>query len=90
LKVALTAESPPEEVVKAIENALASVEGVRGVHDLRIRQAGGKVFADVHLEVDKGLTVEKAHRICDEAENAVREKLRDIDIVIHIEPEGEG
>lgn len=90
LKAAITAESPPEEVVKSIEKILAGIEGVKDVHDLRIRQAGGKVFADVHLEVDKGLTVDEAHRICDEAENEVKKKLKDIDIIIHIEPEGEG
>lgn len=89
LKADLTAESPPEEVVKIIENALVSVEGVKGVHDLRIRQAGAKIFADVHLEVDKSLRVDEAHRICDEAEDLVKKKLRDVDLIIHIEPEGE-
>lgn len=87
LRVTITAESPPEEVVKIIENALMSVDGVRGIHDLRIRQAGTKIFADVHLEVDRGLTVEEAHMICDKVEDVLKQKLKDIDIVIHIEPE---
>ncbi len=90
LKAFVTAESPPEEVVRELERALASVRGVRGVHSLRVRQAGSKLFADVHLEVDGGLTVEEAHRICDEAEREVRRRLGDVDVVIHVEPEGHG
>lgn len=89
LRGTITAESPPASVVKEIEDALTSVDGVKGVHSLRVRQAAGKVFADVHLEVDRSLTVEEAHRICDEAESRVKEKVANVDIVIHVEPKGE-
>jgi len=90
LKGFITAESPPANLVSEIERALASVEGVRGVHRLRVRQAADAIFADVHLEVKRGITVEEAHRISDEAERRVKERLGNVDIVVHIEPEGEG
>ncbi|MCL7394652.1 MAG: cation diffusion facilitator family transporter [Thaumarchaeota archaeon] len=89
LRASILAESPSEEVIKVLESTLASVDGVRGIHNLRIRQAGKKIFADVHLEVDRRLTVKEAHRICDEAERMLKQKLSNIDIIIHIEPEGE-
>jgi len=76
-------------VIKVLESTLASVDGVKGIHNLRIRQAGKKIFADVHLEVDRKLTVKEAHSICDEAERRLKQKLSNVDIVIHIEPEGE-
>jgi len=88
LRVFITAEVPSAELVRELERALASIEGVRGVHDLRVRLAGTRLFADVHLEVDGGLTVEEAHRICDRAEEEVRRRLGDVDIVIHVEPAG--
>lgn len=88
LKITITAESPPEEMVRTIENILLSVNGIKNIHDLRIRQAGEKLFADVHIEVNKELTVEEAHRICDEAEYRIKQRLKDIDIVIHVEPDG--
>ncbi|MEM0226178.1 MAG: cation diffusion facilitator family transporter [Thermofilaceae archaeon] len=86
----ITAESPPENLVREIERALASVEGVKGVHQLRVRQAADTIFADVHLEVERGITIEEAHRISEEAERNVKERLGNVDIVVHIEPEGEG
>ncbi|MCS7136018.1 MAG: cation diffusion facilitator family transporter [Aigarchaeota archaeon] len=89
LRASIIAESPSEEIMKVLENTLTGVDGVRGIHNLRIRQAGKKIFADVHLEVDRKLTVKEAHKICDEAENKLKQKLSDIDIIIHIEPEGE-
>lgn len=87
LKATIIAESPPEEVVRIIENILVSVEGVKGIHDLRIRQAGSKLFADVHLEVDKKLTVEEAHTICDKIEDILKQRMKNVDMIIHIEPE---
>jgi len=89
LRASIIAESPPEEVIRVLESALTSVDGVKGIHNLRIRQAGKKIFADVHLEVDRKLTVKEAHSICDEAERKLKQKLSNVDIVIHIEPEGE-
>lgn len=88
LKATITAESPSEGVVRAIRSALASVDGVKGIHDLRVRQVVDRVYADVHIEVDEGLSIKEAHRICDEAERKVRERLEEVDIVIHVEPKG--
>ncbi len=89
LRASIIAESPPAEVRKKLESTLVGTVGVRGIHNLRIRQAGKKIFADVHLEVEKDLTIEKAHKICDEVERKLKQKLSDIDIVIHIEPESD-
>lgn len=89
IKPIITAESPPEEIVRMIEETIRGQEGVMGVHDLRIRQAGAMIFADVHLEVDKRLSVEDAHRICDEVEARIKQRLSGVDILIHVEPGGE-
>ena len=92
LEAEITATSPPKEIVERIESALREVEGVVGYHNLRVRRAGEGVFADVHLVVGRGLSVEEAHKICDEAESRVKRALEGtlVDIVIHVEPEGEG
>jgi divalent metal cation (Fe/Co/Zn/Cd) transporter len=91
LETEITAASPPREIVERIESALKEVRGVTGYHNLRVRRAGESVFADVHLVVERGLSVEEAHRICDEAESRVKRALEGmpVDIVIHVEPEGD-
>ena len=91
LEAEITATSPPREVVARIESALREVREVTGYHNLRVRKAGGSVFADVHLVVKRGLSVEEAHRISDEAESRVKRALEGtpVDIVVHVEPEGD-
>lgn len=91
LEAEITAASPPREIVERIESALREVKGVTGYHNLRVRRAGESVFADVHLVVERGLSVEEAHRLCDEAESRVKRALEGVpvDIVIHVEPEGD-
>lgn len=91
LEKEITAASPPEEAVRRLEEVFQQLEGVVSHHDLRVRRAAGRVFADVHLVVKKGLSIEDVHRVCDEAERRAKRAVGDaLDIVIHAEPEGEG
>lgn len=56
-------------------------------HRLRTRQAGKQRYIDLHLVVRDDMTVEDAHRLCDEIEHDIRKALPDADITIHVEPE---
>ena len=81
--------APDGAIDKAVGAALADVPGVRDVHDLRLRQTGGAVQADVHLGLDPDLTLSEAHRLCEAARARVLEAVPAVDeIVIHPEPHG--
>uniref|UniRef100_A0A7C3WU38 Cation transporter n=1 Tax=Thermofilum pendens TaxID=2269 RepID=A0A7C3WU38_THEPE len=82
--------SPPPEVMRRIEDVLRSSEKVLGYHDLRARAVQGKIYADVHLEMDSSLTLEEVHQVCDAVENRLREELGDVEITIHVEPVRKG
>jgi ferrous-iron efflux pump FieF len=72
-----------------IERAVYGCTGVRGVHDLRTRYAGDRIFVEFHLEVDGGLTVETGHAIGDLAEEAVARLLPGVvEVTAHLEPFG--
>lgn len=86
LKHAIVDTSPPDSVIREIEEVLRETEGVVGFHNLRARRVYGKIFADVHLEMNPSLPLEDVHRTCDEIEKKLRSKIGDIDIVIHAEP----
>lgn len=58
-----------------IKAAVLACDGVRGLHDLRTRYAGDRTFVELHLEVDGGLTVDRAHQISRTAEAAIRATL---------------
>jgi ferrous-iron efflux pump FieF len=60
----------------------------QGLHDLRTRRAGADVFIELHLELDGGLSLDRAHDITHEVEARIRESFPDADIIVHQEPAG--
>ena len=64
-----------------------SAKGAIEAHDVRMRTAGSMTFVEFHLVVPARMLVEDAHEICDRIETAVRDKVGQAVINIHIEPE---
>jgi cation diffusion facilitator family transporter len=65
----------------------SSADGAIEAHDVRMRTVGNMTFVEFHLVVPARMIVEDAHEICDRIESAVREKVGQAIINIHIEPE---
>ncbi len=61
--------------------------GALEMHDLRTRHAGRMTFIEFHMVVPGLMTVEEAHGICDRLEDAIRAKLSETSITIHVEPQ---
>ena len=57
-----------------------------GFHKIRTRKAGNQRYIDFHLIVPKDISVEKAHRLCDELEQAIEARLSYASVTIHVEP----
>ena len=59
------------------------------IHEVQASQQDGRLFLELHLEVDENLSLREAHRQASELEDKIRE-LRDgaMDVNIHIEPLG--
>jgi cation diffusion facilitator family transporter len=55
-------------------------------HALRSRRSGNNRFIDLHLTMQRNLSVEDAHALCDHLESDIRQRLPQTDITIHIEP----
>jgi len=69
--------------------ALAAIEGIQPaveVRRLRMRQAGGRQFADVVIGVSSGAAVGQGHAAADAVEAAVAGALPNADVVVHVEP----
>ena len=62
------------------------------IHELAAHQLGGRLFVELHLEVDEKLSLRDAHRRATELEDDIRESLAAEDkapgVTIHIEPFG--
>ncbi|TFU18056.1 cation diffusion facilitator family transporter [Thermus tengchongensis] len=84
-------EGLPTEEVARIRETIAKALGGRAleVHDLKTRKAGNRAFLEFHLVVPGSMTVEEAHRLCDELEKALEEGFPGLAVTIHVEPESE-
>jgi ferrous-iron efflux pump FieF len=59
---------------------------VRGVHGLRTRQSGQLLIIQLHLELGDNLPLIDAHRIALDAEQRIRARYPESDIIIHQDP----
>ncbi len=73
-------------MIELMRKEVMSVDGVISCHDLRIRQSGARLFADMHLELDRNISLESAHAVTLEVEEKIRKMCSECDIVIHTEP----
>ncbi len=72
-----------EEILKVIEG----VNGVINPHSIQTRKVGNYIAIDLHIEVDKSISVEEAHRITEKVEEEMTKKYgENYYINIHIEP----
>lgn len=55
-------------------------------HNLRTRKSGHFRFADLHLELPENMSLKDVHKICDEIENEIEQRIPHMNINIHVEP----
>ena len=79
--------SPREAIQSEITEVALNCAGVLVVEKVLARKAGLSYWVDMHIEVDKDLTVESAHTLSHIVKDAIREKIPQIaEVLIHIEP----
>jgi cation diffusion facilitator family transporter len=86
----LVDEALPPEELDAVREAIEAFgpRGVAGYHKLRARRAGSRRYVDLHVQFTSGTTLEAAHATAHALQDAIRERLRGADVLIHLEPEG--
>ena len=60
------------EILAEVEHAPLHVDGVQSVHEARARWLGHKVRAELHVVVDRTLSVEESHRIVERVQEALK------------------
>jgi cation diffusion facilitator family transporter len=76
----------PADAEAAARQAIAHIEPPVELRRLRMRQAAGRVFADVVIGVDYDAAVGQGHAAADAVERALESSLPDADVVVHVEP----
>jgi cation diffusion facilitator family transporter len=70
--------------------ALAPLAGEVELGRLRLRESGGRYFADAVVLVAPGQAVVEGHRAADAVERAIQGALPGSDVVVHVEPRRDG
>ena len=82
----LMGEAPKKDLLEKIKNAASKVEGVKGIHDVKAHYVGTLVQVEVHISVDRNLTIYRAHTLGKKVEKEV-EKLQEVEkAFVHIDP----
>jgi cation diffusion facilitator family transporter len=79
--------SPSRELCELIRQIAEQVKGVERVEKTLVRKMGYYFYADMHVEVDPQMTVQRSHDIAHEVKDKVRTQLPRVrDVLVHIEP----
>jgi cation diffusion facilitator family transporter len=81
--------APADAQVRA-EQAINGLGDAVELRRLRVRESGGRYFADAVVAVPPGQAIVEGHGTADAVEAAVQEALPDTDVVVHLEPRLEG
>jgi cation diffusion facilitator family transporter len=77
----------PVAAEAAARAAIAGITPAVDLRRLRMREAGGRQFADVVIGVSAGAAVGQGHAVADRVEAAVQDALPRSDVVVHVEPD---
>ena len=80
-------EIPEADRARIREIVLAHPE-VRDIHDMRTRSSGPDAFIQLHIEMDRELTLMAAHEISDQVMYSVERAFPNAQVLIHQDPEG--
>lgn len=76
----------PAAAEQAARDAIGGLDPAVDLRRLRMREAGGRQFADLVIAVTPGAPLGQAHAAADAVEDAVRRALPGSDVVVHVEP----
>ena len=81
--------SEREAKMEQLVDKLASVEGVREVHNITTVYANAKLYITLHACVDPKLAVEEAHEIAEKIEKKMHAGIKQLEnVTVHVEPHG--
>lgn len=81
---------PSKELIDEIKKVSNSIDGVYGVHSIRVNYFGSYATLTLHVEVKSDLSLNKSHEIIHKVQDKLTEKIDIVQLVIaHACPYGE-
>lgn len=78
-------DKAPKGINHIILESISGLEGVDRAHDIRVRNVGAALFIDLHIEVPRTSTHDKAHKIATNVEDKIRKLIPNSDVLVHVD-----
>ena len=78
-------DKAPKGMNHLLLETVSGLEGVSKAHDIRIRNMGSTMSVDLHIEVPRTSTHDRAHKIATNVENRIREVMPNCDVLVHVD-----
>ena len=79
-------DKAPKGIQAQIQESITGFEGIKKSHTIRVRKVGKDTFVDLHIEVPRTFTHDKAHRIATNVEDKIKNDiLPNADVVVHVD-----
>ena len=75
------------EMVEEVRNIIKNTEGVTHTDAILMRRSGDTIFADVTISLRGDSSFEKAHDVSSRVEDNIKNRIPNIEITIHFEPD---
>tara|TARA_B110001454_G_scaffold87178_1_gene83626 strand:- start:865 stop:1989 length:1125 start_codon:yes stop_codon:yes gene_type:complete len=84
----LTDETADDAMLERIHGQVAKVEGVEHFHEVRARPMGPNLLVDLHIEVDRLMTVSAAHQVAERVRWGVLNEIPEVnEVLVHVDAE---
>jgi len=77
----------PEGLNEKIFDIVSKIPEVKEFHDIKVRESGPYKFVDLNIHVDKNISIDQAHQISHQVEEAIIAKIKNVKVMVHAEPD---
>ncbi len=78
-------DKAPKGEYQLVVETVSGLDGVNKAHDIRVRKMGSETLVDMHIEVPRTSTHEKAHRIATTVEENVKRAIPNSNVLVHVD-----
>lgn len=78
-------DKAPKGTTAQVIEVISGLEGVNRAYDVRARKVGQETFVDMHIEVPRTFTHDRAHRVATEVEERVKKAIPNSSVLVHVD-----
>ncbi len=78
-------DKAPKGSTAQITEVVSGLDGIKRVYDVRARKVGQETFVDMHVEVPRTFTHDRAHRVATEVEERVKNAIPNSNVLVHVD-----